>query len=103
MSIIDFTNITCKKNNSITNKALIENFDKHFAMYSLTTIKKLPNIEISSNGEIFYTIKCNKEECQNIINTLSNFQCSHFSDTLVPIFTIIDNGLKIEFNILESE
>ena len=41
MSLIDFTHLTCK-NEDILNKQIIENFEKHFAMYSLTTIKKIP-------------------------------------------------------------
>ena len=101
MSVITFTKQSCK-NNDIMNKTLVENFEEHFAMYSLSTIKRLPNIEVSNDGKLYYFIKCNEEETMDIINTLSSFQCSNFDNTLIPIFNILEDGLKIEFEIKGS-
>ena len=97
MSIIDFTHSTCK-NTNIMNKQIVENFEEHFAMYSLNTIKNIPNIEVSKDNEA-YIVKGTKEECTEIMNRLSSFRCSHFDTTLQPICTIIKAGLKIEFKI----
>lgn len=97
MSVIDFTHSSCK-NKDIMNKQIIENFEEHFAMYSLNTIKNIPNIEISKDDN-FYIVKCKSKECNEIINTLSAFKCSNYQNTLIPIFTIIEGGLKIEFKI----
>ena len=96
MSLIDFTHQTCK-NNDILNKQILENFEKHFAMYSFTTINDMPNIEVLNNEA--YIIRGTDEECEEIINALSSFKCSHYNDTLVPIFTMIKEGLQIEFMI----
>ena len=96
MSLIDFTHKTCKSID-IMNKRIIENFEKHFAMYSFTTIKDMPNIEVL-NSEA-YIIKGTDEECKEIINALSSFKCSHFNDTLTPIFTMTEEGLIIEFEV----
>lgn len=96
MSLIEFTHKTCK-NNDILNKQILENFEKHFAMYSFTTIKDMPNIEVLNNEA--YIIRGTDEECEEIINALSSFRCSHFNNTLVPIFTMVKEGLRIEFKI----
>lgn len=98
MSVIDFTHTSCKNNTEIMNKQLVENFEEHFAMYSLNTIKDMHNIEISKDNDS-YIVKCKKKECDEIINKLSSFKCSNFKNTLTPIFTIINGGLKIEFKI----
>ena len=98
MSMISFTNKTCKTSDLIT-RTLIDNFEEHFAMYSLTTIKKIPSIEIHNDNELYYTIKCNVKEKDELVKFLLSFRCSHFEKTLIPIFTEIDNGLKIEFKI----
>lgn len=98
MSMISFTNKTCKTSDLIT-QALIDNFEEHFAMYSLTTIKKLPSIEIHSDDELYYTIKCNDKEKDELIKFLLSFRCSHFDKTLIPVFEDLNNGLKIEFKI----
>lgn len=95
--MISFTINTCKNKNTII-QTLTNNFEKHFAMYSLTNIKALPSIEFNSK-EVCYFVKCTKEESKEILKALSSFECSHFEDTLVPIFTELDNGLKIEFRI----
>lgn len=97
MSLIDFTHLTCK-NEDILNKQIIENFEKHFAMYSFTTIKDMPNIEVLKNGEA-YIFRGTDEECKEIIESLSSFKCSHFNDTLVPIFKMEDKELLITFEI----
>ena len=97
MSLIDFTHTTCK-NEDVFNKQIIENFEKHFAMYSFTTIKKMPNIEVLKNSEA-YIIRGTDEECKEIVNALSSFKCSHFNDTLVPIFKMTDEGLLIKFKV----
>lgn len=96
MSLIDFTHRTCKSVN-ILNKQILENFEKHFAMYSFTTIKDMPNIEVLNNDA--YIIRGTDEECKEIINALSSFKCSHFNDTLIPIFTSVEDGLIIEFKV----
>lgn len=96
MSLIDFTHDTCKSVN-IMNKQIIENFEKHFAMYSFTTIKDMPNIEVL-NSEA-YIIRGTDEECKEIIDSLSSFRCSHFYDTLIPVFTLTEEGLIIEFKV----
>ena len=104
MSVISFTKESCKNNKEIMNKTLVENLEEHFAMYSLSHIKKLPNIEVGNNGNLYYFIKCDKDEALDIINALSSFQCSHFDNTLMPIFNIVDDGLNIGFfKIKESE
>lgn len=95
MSLIDFTHSTCK-NKDILNRQIIDNFEQHFAMYSFTTIKQMPNVEVLKDTET-YVIKCTGEECDEIIDALASFKCSHFNDTLVPVFTKIKQGLKIEF------
>lgn len=100
MSIIDFTHLTCK-NKNIMNKQILENFEEHFAMYSLNTIKNIPNIEVSNDNEA-YIVKGTEEECIEIKNRLSSFKCSHFENTLQPVCTIIKEGLKIEFKINEE-
>lgn len=97
MSLIDFTNNTCK-NKDTFNSQIIENFEKHFAMYSFTTIKNIPNVEVLNNSEV-YIIRGTNEECKEIIDCLSSFKCSHFSDTLVPVFTLTEEGLLIEFKV----
>lgn len=97
MSITEFTHITCK-NNDIMNKQIVENFEEHFAMYSLTHIENITNIEVSSDNEC-YIVRGSEEECKNIINKLSRFKCSNFKNTLSPIFTLIAEGLKIEFKV----
>lgn len=96
MSLIDFTHSTCKSAD-IFNKQILDNFEKHFAMYSFTTIKDMPNIEVL-NSEA-YIIRGTEEECKEIINALSSFKCSHFNDTLSPIFTLTEEGLIIEFKV----
>lgn len=98
MSIIDFTHLTCKKNNNIMNKQIVENFEEHFAMYSLNTIKDIPNIEVSKYDGT-YIVKGTEDECNEIINRLSSFRCSNFENTLRPVFTLIKEGLCIEFKI----
>ena len=98
MSMISFTTETCKTSDLIT-QALIDNFEKHFAMYSLTTIKKIPSIEIHGKDEFYYTIKCNDKEREELVKFLLSFRCSNFDKTLIPIFSEIKNGLKIEFKI----
>ena len=95
MSLIEFTHNTCK-NNDILNKQIIENFEKHFAMYSFTTIKNIPNIEVLKNKEAFI-IRGSSEECEEIESALTNYTCSHFHDTLVPKFTMAKDGLIVEF------
>lgn len=97
MSLIDFTHNTCK-NEDILNKQIIENFEEHFAMYSFTTIKNMPNIEVLKNREA-YIIRGTDEECKEIIESLSSFKCSHFDQTLVPIFKMTKKGLIITFEI----
>ena len=97
MSLIEFTHATCKSAD-IFNKQILENFEKHFAMYSFTTIKNMPNIEVLKDSEA-YIIRGTDEECKEIINVLSSFKCSHFHDTLVPIFTLTEEGLLIEFKV----
>ena len=97
MSLIDFTHNTCKTKD-ILNKQILDNFEKHFAMYSFTTIKNMPNIEVLKNNEA-YIIRGTSEECKEIIKALSSFKCSHFNDTLVPVFTMVEEGLKVEFEI----
>ena len=97
MSLIDFTHNTCK-NKDIFNKQILKNFEKHFAMYSFTTIKNMPNIEVLDNSDA-YIFRGTVEECKEIINVLSSFKCSHFNDTLVPIFTLTEEGLIIEFKV----
>lgn len=94
MTIIDFTRNSCK-NEDILNKQVINNFEEHFAMYSFTIIKDMPNIEVMDENA--YIIKATKEKCIEIMNSLSKYQCSHFSNTLIPKFTIIEEGLRIEF------
>lgn len=96
MSLIQFTHDTCK-NNDILNKQILNNFEKHFAMYSFTTIKNMPNIEVLNDTA--YLIRGTDEECEEIIKALSSFKCTHFNDTLVPIFTMIKEGLCIEFEV----
>lgn len=93
MSLIDFTHNTCK-NKDILNKQILDNFEKHFAMYSFTTIKDMPNIEVENEA---YIIRGTDEECKEIIKSLSSFRCSHFNDTLIPVFTVIKEGLRVEF------
>ena len=95
MSLIEFTHNTCK-NNDILNKQIIKNFEKHFAMYSFTTIKNIPNIEVLKNSEA-YIIRGTNEECKEIERVLSSFRCSHYHDTLVPKFTMTKEGLIVEF------
>ena len=95
MSLIDFTHNTCKTKD-ILNTQIIENFEEHFAMYSFTTIKNMPNIEVTKDNEA-YIIRGTDEECKDIINALSSFRCSHFNDTLVPVFTVVKEGIKVEF------
>lgn len=97
MSLIEFTNITCKSEN-IFKRQILENFEKHFAMYSFTTIKDMPNIEALKDSNA-YIIRGTDEECKEIIESLSSFKCSHFSDTLSPIFTLTEEGLIIEFEV----
>lgn len=97
MSLIDFTHATCKSED-ILNKQIIENFEKHFAMYSFTTIKNMPNIEVLKNGEA-YIIRGTDKECKEIMDALSSFKCTHFIDTLTPVFTLSDDGLLITFKI----
>lgn len=95
MSLIDFTHSTCKSED-VLNKQIIDNFEKHFAMYSFTTIKNMPNIEVLKNREA-YIIRGTDEECKEIIEALSSFTCTHFADTLVPTFKMTDKGLIITF------
>ena len=95
MSLIEFTQNTCKTKD-IFNRQIIENFEKHFAMYSFTTIKNMPNIEVLKDREA-YIIRGTDEECKEIIESLSSFKCSHFHDTLSPVFTMTKEGLIIEF------
>lgn len=97
MSIIDFTHNTCK-NIDIMNKQLVENFEEHFAMYSLIKIKNISNIEVSNDNDS-YIIKGTEEECKDIVEKLSRLKCSNFNDTLSPIITMISGGLQIEFKI----
>ena len=97
MSLIDFTHNTCKTKD-IFNKQLLENFEEHFAMYSFTAIKNMPNIEVTKDNQA-YIFKGTDDECKDIIDTLSSFRCSHYRDTLKPIFTKIKDGLRIEFDI----
>ena len=97
MSLIDFTHATCKSED-VLNKQIIDNFEKHFAMYSFTTIKNMPNIEVLKNREA-YIIRGTDEECKEIIEALSSFTCTHFADTLVPIFKKTDKGLLITFKV----
>ena len=40
-----------------------------------------------------------EREREELVKFLLSFRCSHFEKTLIPIFTEIDNGLKIEFKI----
>lgn len=103
MSVINFTKESCKNNKDIINTTLAENFEEHFAMYSLSHIKNLPNIEVANNGEICYFIKCKKDEALDIINVLSSFQCSHFDNTLIPIFNMVKDGLNVGFKVKESD
>lgn len=98
MSMIDFTHKSCKTKDKI-NTQVIKNFEEHFAMYSFTTIKNMPNIEVSKKDNS-YIIKGTEKECKDIVDSLSSFSCSHFHDTLIPIFTKIKEGLKIEFKIV---
>lgn len=100
MSLIDFTHTSCKTKEKI-NKQIVENLDEHFAMYSFTAIKNMPNLELTKDNQA-YIFKGSEKECKEIMNTLSSYQCSHFNTTLVPVFTMIDEGLKIEFKIAES-
>lgn len=95
MSLIDFTHKTCK-NNDILNKQILDNFEEHFAMYSFTTIKNIPNIKVLKDNQS-YIIKGTKKECKEIERILSSFRCSHFNDTLVPKFTMVEDGLIVEF------
>lgn len=95
MSLIEFTQNTCK-NNDILNKQIIENFEKHFAMYSFTTIKNIPNIEVLKNNEAFI-IRGTNEECEEIERFLTSYACSHYHDTLIPKFTMAKDGLIVEF------
>lgn len=97
MSLIDFTHNICKDNDTL-NKQIIDNFEKHFAMYSFTNIKNIPNIEVLKNNEA-YIIRGTNEECKEIERVLSSFRCSHFHNTLVPKFTITKEGLIVEFMI----
>ena len=97
MTMIEFTKNSCK-NENILNRQVIENFEEHFAMYSLTTIKDVPNIEVFED-ENAYIIRGNKQECDEIINTLSQYRCSNFYTTLIPVFTLLEEGLKIQFKI----
>ena len=97
MSVIEFTKNSCK-NKDIMNKQITENFEQHFAMYSFTNIKEMPNIEVTKNGDA-YIVKTEANTCKEIINSLSSYRCSHFNHTLIPVFTLIDEGLKIEFKI----
>lgn len=97
--MISFTTRTCRTSELIT-QTLIENFEEHFAMYSLTTIKKIPSIEIiCDKNEVYYAIKCNDKEREELIKFLSSYTCSHFIDTLIPVFTEVDYGLRVEFKI----
>lgn len=95
MSLIEFTHNTCKTK-EIFNRQIIENFEKHFAMYSFTTIKNMPNIEVLKDRQA-YIIRGTDEECKEIIESLSSFKCSHFHATLSPVFTMTKEGLIIEF------
>lgn len=95
MSLIDFTHNTCKSNETL-NKQIVDNFEKHFAMYSFTNIKNIPNIEVLKDNEA-YIIRGTNEECKEIENVLSSFTCSNFNDTLIPKFTTIKEGLLVEF------
>lgn len=95
MSLIDFTHKTCK-NNDILNKQILDNFEKHFAMYSFTAIKDIHNIEVLKDNEA-YIIKGTNKECEEIERVLSSYRCSHFDNTLVPKFTMVENGLLVEF------
>lgn len=97
MTMIEFTKNSCK-NENILNKQVIENFEEHFAMYSFTTIREIPNIEAFEDQNA-YIVRADKEECNEIIDTLSRYRCSNFHETLIPVFTIIEEGLKIEFKI----
>ena len=68
MSVINFTKESCKNNKDIINTTLAENFEEHFAMYSLSTIKKLPNIEVSNDGKLYlYDVIDIKKETSNSI------------------------------------
>ncbi len=98
MSVITFTKESCK-NIDTMNKTLVEHFEEHFAMYSLSTIKKFPKVEVVNNGKLCYIIKCNKKESVDIIDVLSSFQCSNFGNTLIPVFNLIDEGLLVEFKL----
>ena len=97
MSIIDFTQNVCKNKDTI-NKQIIENFERYFAMYTLSTIKHMPNVEVFKN-EKSYIIKATNKEYDEIINILSRYKCSNFQNTLIPIFTKTNEGLIIEFKI----
>lgn len=98
MSMISFTTKTCKTRDLIT-QALIDNFEEHFAMYSLTTIKKIPSIEIHGGNELYYTIKCNDKEKDELIKFLVSYRCSHFDKTLIPVIEELDGELKVAFKI----
>lgn len=95
MSLLEFTHHICKTDDVI-NKELIENFERHFAMYSFTKIKNMNNIDLSEDNE-FYIFKGDNNECDDIISKLKSFRCSHFHNTLIPVYTMIEEGLKIEF------
>lgn len=95
MSLVDFTHTICK-NKGTLNTQIVDNFEKCFAMYSFTTIKDIPEIELTKNKKA-YIVRGTDEECKEIIDSLSNFRCSHFNDTLKPKFTMVDKGLQIEF------
>lgn len=95
MTIIEFTKNSCK-NKNIMNKQITQNFEEHLAMYSFTNFKDIPNIEVS-NGT--FIIRAETDTCKDIIESLSSYRCSYFDRTLIPVFTLINEGLKIEFKI----
>lgn len=100
MSVIEFTINSCKDKNTM-NKQIIENFEQHLAMYSFTNLKNMPNIEVSKTGNT-YIISAETDTCKDIIDSLSSYRCSNFNNTLIPVFTLIDKGLQIEF-IIDGE
>ena len=97
MSLVDFTNSICKNKNTL-NKQIIDNFETLFAMYSFTANTHMQNVELLENKNA-YIIRGTDEECKEIINSLSNFRCSHFANTLKPIFDTSNKGLIVHFEI----
>lgn len=95
-SVIDFTRQVCKNEDSL-NRQLIDNLDQHLAMFSFSNIGHLSNVQAVDN--VYIIAKTKNNTYDEIINKLSSYRCSYFDKTLVPVFTIVEEGLKIELKV----